>query len=179
MNVFLLFTFDADNLREHLREDWMTVYDYQYIDEKIIGGVERNLPSITDILKHVEKRATGKVTSTLSMTSSQANDTIASAFGRPNSTVASGAFNEELNSEKGDDERVKKTTEFKPFNLTKPKPKIIPMPEVVKREIKANPVPKNLFNKKLADIEKDKKDRRMARVNSIKKEYEGGQKQRF
>lgn len=28
MNTFLLFAFDADNLREHLREEWMTVYDY-------------------------------------------------------------------------------------------------------------------------------------------------------
>lgn len=67
MNVFLLFVFNGDSLREHLREPWMTVYDYQYIDEKIISGVERNLPNVADILKQVEKRATGKMTNSLSM----------------------------------------------------------------------------------------------------------------
>ena len=42
---------------------------------------------------------------------------------------------EELLSEGG--EEPKKKTEFKPFNLTKPKPKMIPPPEQIKREIKA------------------------------------------
>jgi hypothetical protein len=47
----------------------MTLYDFSYIDEKIIGGVERNLPAVADIIKNVEKRATGKVTSALSASS--------------------------------------------------------------------------------------------------------------
>ena len=41
------------------------------IDDKIIGGVERNLPAVADIIKSVEKRATGKVTSALSVSSHQ------------------------------------------------------------------------------------------------------------
>ena len=65
------FAFNADLLRECLREEWMALYDYSYIDEKIINGVERNLPSVADILKQVEKRATGKVMSALSIASSQ------------------------------------------------------------------------------------------------------------
>lgn len=44
----------------------MTVYDYAYIDEKIIGMIEKNLPNVSEVLKTVEKRATGKVTSVLS-----------------------------------------------------------------------------------------------------------------
>ena len=43
-----------------------------------------------------------------------------------------------------------------PFNLTRTKPKMIPLPQVIKREVKANPVPKNLNRKSLADIEMDK-----------------------
>jgi hypothetical protein len=69
MQVFMQFAFNADQLREHLREEWMTLYDFSYIDEKIIGGVERNLPAVADIIKNVEKRATGKVTSALSASS--------------------------------------------------------------------------------------------------------------
>ena len=70
MHTFLQFAFNADILRDHVRESWMNIYDYQYLDEKIIGGVEKNLPSVSDIIKNVEKRATGKVTSALSVTSS-------------------------------------------------------------------------------------------------------------
>lgn len=45
----------------------MTLYDYTYIDDKIIGGVEKNLPNVAEILKTVEKRATGKAVSTMSL----------------------------------------------------------------------------------------------------------------
>lgn len=67
MNVFLQFLFNTENLREYVREEWMTLYDFTYIDEKIIGVVEKNLPNVAEILKTVEKRATGKAVSTLSM----------------------------------------------------------------------------------------------------------------
>ena len=66
MHVFLQFVFNAENLREYLREEWMTLYDFSYIDEKIIGTVEKNLPNVADILRTMEKRATGKTVSALS-----------------------------------------------------------------------------------------------------------------
>ena len=66
MNVFFQFLFNTDNLRQYVREEWMTLYDYTYIDDKIIGIIEKNLPNVSEILKTLEKRATGKVTSTLS-----------------------------------------------------------------------------------------------------------------
>ena len=66
MHVFLQFLFNADGLREHVRSEWMSLYDYAYIDEKIIGTIEKNLPNVSEILKTVEKRATGKTVSTLS-----------------------------------------------------------------------------------------------------------------
>ena len=63
--------------------------------------------------------------------------------------------------------------------MTKPKPKMIPAPEVIKREVKARPLPANLNKKTLADIENDKKQRRQATINAIKGEYEGNAKKRF
>lgn len=66
MHVLLQFIFDAEKLRESVREPWMDIYDFQYIDDKIIGGIEKNLPNVSDILRIVEKKATGKVTSALS-----------------------------------------------------------------------------------------------------------------
>lgn len=66
----------------------------------------------------------------------------------------------------------KKVTEQKPFNLTKPKPKVIPQPEALARDIKANPVPKGLFNKTVVDVEKDKEERRKMKTEVIRKQYE-------
>lgn len=63
MNVFMTFVFNSDNLRAHLREPWMVCYDFNYIDTKIIGGVEKNLPAVAEILRLIERRATGKITS--------------------------------------------------------------------------------------------------------------------
>lgn len=44
----------------------MNLYDFAYIDDKIIGLIEKNLPNVAEVLKKVEIRATGKATSTLS-----------------------------------------------------------------------------------------------------------------
>lgn len=37
LNSFLSFVFNGDLLRQYVREEWMTLFDYTYIDEKIIG----------------------------------------------------------------------------------------------------------------------------------------------
>ncbi len=66
MHVFLQFVFNADMLRELCRDGWSEIYDLSYIDDKIIGGVEKNLPNVSDILARVERKATGKVTNSLS-----------------------------------------------------------------------------------------------------------------
>jgi hypothetical protein len=78
-----------------------------------------------------------------------------------------------------DGELVKKVTEQIPFNLTKVKPKIIPQPEALDRQIIANPVPKNLFKKTVTDVEKDKEERRKAKTEAIRREYEDNNKKRF
>lgn len=102
MHTFLQFAFNADNLRENLREPWMEFYDYLYIDEKIIGGVERSLPNVQEIIKSVEKRATGKVTSTLSVATSEAPGSILDGESRAASSHGLGRQDEDLVSEGGD-----------------------------------------------------------------------------
>lgn len=66
-----------------------------------------------------------------------------------------------------------------PFNLTKVKPKKIPLPEVIKRVTEASPVPKNMNKITLEDIETDKRKRRQATTDMIRREYENGSVQRF
>ena len=67
MHVFLQFIFNAEELRQNgLRDEWMELYDFSYIDDKILAGIEKNLPNVAGILQTVEKKATGKVSSALS-----------------------------------------------------------------------------------------------------------------
>lgn len=49
----------------------------------------------------------------------------------------------------------------------------------MKKEIKSNPVPKNLFKKTLADIALEKEERRKAKVENVRQQYEGDTKKRF
>ena len=74
MHVLLQFIFDSEKLRETVREPWMELYDYQYIDDKIIGGIEKNLPNVSNILMSIEKKATGKVTSALSQSAASQSE---------------------------------------------------------------------------------------------------------
>jgi len=67
MHTFLQFVFNVDNLKDNLREEWMQNYDFQYIDAQIIGGIEKNLPSVMQIMAYVERKATGKTASQMSM----------------------------------------------------------------------------------------------------------------
>ena len=60
------FLFNADTLRENEREAWIEIYDFQYNDDQLIGGIEKNLPNVIENLRIVERKPTGKVTSTLS-----------------------------------------------------------------------------------------------------------------
>lgn len=167
MHVYLQFIFNADSLREHVREEWIKLYDFMYIDEKIIGGIERMLPNVADILATVEKKATGHIVSSLTQSSfsiaaaKSGDDTLAKTILEDTTT------------------KKKTPTKQKPFNLTKPKLKVIEEPQPLKREVKANPVPKNLYKKTLADIEKEKQERRKNKIELIKKEYEQGNIQPF
>jgi len=38
----------------------MTLYDFSYIDNQIIGNIRKNLPNVGEILRTLERRATGK-----------------------------------------------------------------------------------------------------------------------
>ena len=74
---------------------------------------------------------------------------------------------------------TKKVTETAPFNLTKPKPKVIPQPDALPRETKATAIPKGLFKKNVADIEKEKADRRAAKTEQIRQDYNQSQVKKF
>jgi hypothetical protein len=104
--------FNGEALREHVRAEWMNIYDYAYIDEKIIGLVEKNLPNVADILRTVEKRATGKSTATAAL-SATAGGFAAGAAADQTNFAETGGLSQSLGTIKpstasDDDDRPKK-----------------------------------------------------------------------
>lgn len=64
----------------------------------------------------------------------------------------------------------KKATVIQEFNLTKPRPKMMPELEKIEVGFKANPAPKT--TKDLRSIEEEKKERRKEIEENIKKYYD-------
>eukprot|EP00928_Gymnodinium_smaydae_P053357 TRINITY_DN37367_c0_g1_i1.p2 TRINITY_DN37367_c0_g1~~TRINITY_DN37367_c0_g1_i1.p2 ORF type:complete len:761 (-),score=288.59 TRINITY_DN37367_c0_g1_i1:52-2334(-) len=65
----------------------------------------------------------------------------------------------------------RKTTKFEPFNLTKVRPRLIPEPEVINRQVKAQPVPSAIYKQSLAEIEEEKRQRQEEEKERIKAKY--------
>ena len=53
------------------------------------------------------------------------------------------------------------------------------MPQELPREVKARPVPKNIYTKDLKQIEQDKIERRNSKINMVKKQYEDSKMKKF
>eukprot|EP00742_Colponemidia_sp_Colp-10_P003273 GILJ01003483.1.p1 GENE.GILJ01003483.1~~GILJ01003483.1.p1 ORF type:complete len:810 (+),score=205.76 GILJ01003483.1:57-2432(+) len=70
-------------------------------------------------------------------------------------------------------------TQFEPFNLTKPRPRLVPEPVPIPKGVKSRPVPSNLFNTTLQDIEKQKQKRREEVKQETKKKYAEEKEGRF
>lgn len=69
--------------------------------------------------------------------------------------------------------REKRVTSPKPFNLTQPKPRLIPEPEIINREVKALPVPATLNATSLAEVEEQKRKRLEEEKNKVAAKYQG------
>eukprot|EP00971_Amphidinium_carterae_P075295 1488114-Amphidinium_carterae.1 len=69
--------------------------------------------------------------------------------------------------------KEKKFTTPDPFQITKPKPRLIPEPEVINRKIKAKPVPAMIHGTSLAEVEEDKKKRLEEQKAKVREKHAG------
>ncbi|MDR3582278.1 MAG: hypothetical protein P4L67_03315 [Candidatus Pacebacteria bacterium] len=154
MNVFLQFLYSAEMLKQHVRPEWTKEYDTSYIDEKIIGGIMKNLSTVSDILASVEKKATGKVvqTTNLSGTASEMSET-----------------QEKLGEQ---DEKSKKVTVPKPFNITQPKPKKEKEVEPPIEPFHPQPVPDTIYTTTLEVVKNETQTRREDARKKTKEKYD-------
>lgn len=43
-----------------VRDSWCQIFDYNYIDDFVISGIDDKLVEIADLLAHISEKATGK-----------------------------------------------------------------------------------------------------------------------
>eukprot|EP00746_Dinoflagellata_sp_MGD_P161759 gnl/MRDRNA2_/MRDRNA2_89028_c0_seq1.p1 gnl/MRDRNA2_/MRDRNA2_89028_c0~~gnl/MRDRNA2_/MRDRNA2_89028_c0_seq1.p1 ORF type:complete len:760 (+),score=202.59 gnl/MRDRNA2_/MRDRNA2_89028_c0_seq1:111-2390(+) len=128
--ALLQYIFNEEDLNKWVKMEWCKLYDIRYVEEDIIGKLHSFRADIQPIWDHIEMKATGALTS----------------GGGSNGATQ--------------DTKQKNFTETVPFNLTQPKPRLIPEPETINRTIKALELPASNNATHLAKIAEEKEDRR-------------------
>ncbi|CAD8195383.1 unnamed protein product [Paramecium pentaurelia] len=129
MNVLLQFLFDIDKIQTHLKPLWIEIYDPQYIQETVIGGLEQHFPMMKDLLSSLSSRATGK------------QSELVEEEERPQSATK------------------KQPTKTIPFKLSETKKKPEPPPPPKPEQYKSKPVPNYLNKRTLSQVEEENKQR--------------------
>ena len=151
MNEFLTFIFDEDVLKNKLREPWIKIYDFNYIDETIINGLLKTKNNIQDLIEFILNKAKiGNVSSTK-------EGSIQNKENEEN-------INEEIESEKIiENKEDKKSKTFynknrkplipQPFNLSESKPRKFQEPIQMNNKYVTKPIPlKNYKKTSLNDL---------------------------
>lgn len=147
MHVFLAFVFDERLMKTWLRDQLLTIYDFRYVDDQLLGteenkqGVQKFMPQLRGLISELDD------------------------FLRP---ATAGSTLDTKNRTLG-----LSTTKTVPFNLTKPKPRKLPEPKVeLKTTYKAREVPEILNKTSLAQIELARKEESEKRRKKSSSKYE-------
>ena len=138
MNVFLEFLFNTESLREHVYNEWCLVYEDNYI-EQILEGLEKKRDEIGKTLAYIIEKALGK-----------------------GGSLTESKLATKLSSYKKEETKKFEPTKPEPFNLSQGKPRALPEPIKLEKKVKANPIPKMIYQTNLEKIEQEKQQRKEA-----------------
>ena len=166
MNELFTYLFDEDILKNKLREKWIKLYDFNFVDKDIIGGLLTTKKNISDLLTFIYNKATAS------------NLPVEEQEGIPQSppstTLKTKSKLEETKEEKTLKETTtkpktsKKVTIPVPFNLSENKPRVLQEPMAISNQIKIKPLPLANYKKtSLKDIEEKRKEQLQIIKNNI------------
>ena len=140
-------------LKNKLRDQWIKILDYNYVDNDIIGKLLETKKTIDDLLTFVLNKArAGNLSSTKDSS---------------NGSKETNAINQSTQS------KPKKVTIPEPFNLTKPKPRVIQEPIPISNKFVMNPIPIEEFKKtSLKKLEEEKKERLKIIKKNVLEKYQ-------
>ena len=166
MNELFTYLFDENVLKNKLREKWIKLYDFNFVDKEIIGGLLTNKKNISDLLTFIYNKATASnLTVEQKEEEEQKEEQIPGALSiAPSTTLKTKTKIEEKKGEKLEKETAK-TKSFKkvtipvPFNLSENKPRILQEPMAISNQIKIKPLPLADYKKtSLKEIEEKRKE---------------------
>ena len=166
MNELFTYLFDENVLKNKLREKWIKLYDFNFVDKEIIGGLLTTKKNISDLLTFIYNKATASnLTVEQKEEEEQKEEQIPGALSiAPSTTLKTKTKIEENKGEKLEKETAK-TKSFKkvtipvPFNLSENKPRILQEPMAISNQIKIKPLPLADYKKtSLKEIEEKRKE---------------------
>lgn len=148
INEFYTFLFNFEQLEKIIRPLWIDILDPIYIDNTLIFNLRKTYDKLADLIKHIELKAKG---TNLNSTKSNSDEENSNSF----------------------EQISKKLTIPQPFNLTKPKARIIKSPIQIDHKFQFKPIPYEEFNKKnLEIIEEEFKEIKSKNYELTKQKYD-------
>ena len=170
MNELLTYLFDEDVLKNKLRAKWIKLYDFNFVDNEIIGGLLNTKKNIGDLLTFIYSKATAN--NVLIEPKEKGAQVPKSDIGGAASTTQKTKTNilEESKGGKniGKSKSVKKVTVPVPFKLSENKPRVLQEPMAVPNQFKPRIMPLGNYQKNtLKDIEEKRKEHLQLIKNNI------------
>ncbi len=170
MNELFTYLFDENVLKNKLREKWIKLYDFNFVDKDIIGGLLTTKKNISDLLTFIYNKATA---SHLSVDEKEESAPLPETVG-PSTTLGTKSKPEEtkggqkLEKELSKPKLNKKVTIPVPFNLSENKPRVLQEPMAISNQIKIKPLPLANYKKtSLKEIEEKRKEQLQIIKNNI------------
>jgi len=176
MNELFTYLFDEDVLKNKLREKWIKLYDFNFVDKDIIGGLLTTKKNISDLLTFIYNKATASNLPVDEKEKEKEKETTLIPPTIAPSTTLKTTKIEETKDEKFTKETTKPKTGKKvtipvPFNLSENKPRVLQEPMAISNQVKIKPLPLANYKKtSLKEIEEKRKEQlQIIKENIIEK----------
>ena len=138
-----------------MREKWITLYDYNYVDKEIIGGLMNTKQKLSELIKFIKDKATFGFS-----TKEKEKENESEQSQKQEINSSSKLKSDIMPSMKATKKPVKQITIPEPFNLSVNKPRILQEPMAISNHPKVTPLPLANYQKtSLKEIEKERKNR--------------------
>ena len=176
MNELFTYLLDEDVLKNKLREKWIKLYDFNFVDKDIIGGLLTTKKNISDLLTFIYNKATASNLPVDEKEKEKEKETTLIPPTIAPSTTLKTTKIEETKDEKFTKETTKPKTGKKvtipvPFNLSENKPRVLQEPMAISNQVKIKPLPLANYKKtSLKEIEEKRKEQlQIIKENIIEK----------
>ena len=176
MNELFTYLLDEDVLKNKLREKWIKLYDFNFVDKDIIGGLLTTKKNISDLLTFIYNKATASNLPVDEKEKEKEKETTLNPPTIAPSTTLKTTKIEETKDEKFTKETTKPKTGKKvtipvPFNLSENKPRVLQEPMAISNQVKIKPLPLANYKKtSLKEIEEKRKEQlQIIKENIIEK----------